>query len=91
MIWKLTPTDLPSEHWECSTYKGEAIVRAASADEARTIAGQAFLKATPSRPGRDTPIPPWKQMNPELVSCKRLDDSDYDGWGPAEVLFPKDY
>ncbi len=89
MIWKLTPTDVPSDHWECSTYKGEVIVRAASEDAARTAADLAFHKATPKSLGRDTPLSPWEQMN--LVSCNRLDDSDYEGWGPAEVLFPEDY
>ena len=89
MIYKLTPRDMPSEHWECSRYKGEAIVRAASADESRTTAARAFYKATPKRLGRDTPDSPWEQI--KLVSCIRLDDSDYEGWGPAEVLFPEDY
>ena len=89
MIWKLTPTDVPSDHWECSTYKGEVFVRSASEDAARTTAYLAFHKATPKSLGRDKPISPWKQMN--LVSCNRLDNSDYKGWGPTEVLFPEGY
>lgn len=38
MILKLTPTDVETNHWKCSTYKGEVIVRPEDVSEARHLA-----------------------------------------------------
>ncbi|MEE9130815.1 MAG: hypothetical protein V3T84_12410 [Phycisphaerales bacterium] len=85
-IWELKPTNIESDHWQGSTYKGEVIVRAEDEDEARRHALVTFRVPTERVPRADTPFPPWTQS--ELVTCERLDDSDYAEDGPAGVLSP---
>ncbi len=88
-IWKLTPIDKTSDHWRASTYKDHVIVRAASEDEARNKADLEFAIATKKVPGGDTLFCPWGQ--PNLVSCQRLENSNYEEKGPVAVLYPDIY
>ena len=85
-IWKLTPIDKTSDHWRASTHKDYVIVRATSEGEARAEATSEFIIATKKVPGADIPFSPWDQQN--LVSCQRLENSNYDERGPAAVLYP---
>ena len=87
-IWKLEPTDIESEDWRTSTYKGPVIVRAKDEASARLLAVEAFGIAVRRKAGNDTPLMVWSQG--ELVTCIRLDDSEYKKEGPEEVLSPKE-
>ncbi len=87
-IWKLTPTDITSPHWNNSTYKGEIIVRAPSEDEARMQATLVFTVASKHEIGADSPQQPW-QMS-ELATCSRVDNSGFDETGATAVLSPPD-
>ena len=86
-IWQLTPIDRTSDHWQTSTYQGDVIVRAASEDEARTTAKSEFIKPAEKVPYGDTLLSPWDK--PELVSCQRLEHSNYEEKGPAAILYPQ--
>jgi len=88
-IWKLTPLDKTSDHWQASTHKGHVIVRAASEDEARNKATAEFTIATKRIRGGDTLFSPWGQSN--LVSCQRLENSNFEEKGPVAVLYPDIY
>ncbi len=79
MIWKLKPTDVESDHWKGSTYKGEVIARAEDERQARALATLHFR-------GADTEALPW--WRPELVTCETVDDWEGETDGPAEVLYP---
>jgi hypothetical protein len=85
-IWELTPVDKTSDHWRASTHKNHIIVRAASEDEARAKATSEFIIATKQVPAGDTLFSPWNQAN--LVSCQRLEHSNYGEEGPVAVLYP---
>jgi len=86
-IWKLTPLDTTSDHWQASTRKDYIIVRAANESEARATAHSEFLIAAKRVPRGDTPLcSPWKQSN--LVSCQRLENSEYEEEGSTKVLYP---
>ena len=87
-VFKLKPTDVSSNHWEASTYKGPAVVRAKDEESAREKATQEFCIAVRRKPGQNTCLNPWNQK--QLVTCERLENSDYDEDKPAEVLSPKD-
>jgi hypothetical protein len=85
-IWKLTPIDKTSNHWRASTHKDDVIVRASGEDKARAKAASEFIIATKRVPGGDTLFSPWDQ--PNLVSCQRLESSNYEEKGPEAVLYP---
>jgi hypothetical protein len=85
-IYKLTPIDKISNHWRASTHRDYVIVRAASEDEARKKATSEFGIAAQREPGRNTLFSPWEQ--PNIVSCQRLEKSNYEEKGPAAVLYP---
>ncbi len=72
MIFKLTPIDAESDHWQASTYKGEVIARAEDEQQARTLANMHFGLVRKQVHGTDTPTPPWRL--PELVTCETIDD-----------------
>lgn len=59
MIWKLTPTDVESVHWNGSTYKGEVIVRAKDQDQALHLADSKSWKVRDARLSNDSPSCPW--------------------------------
>ena len=82
MIWKLKPTDVESDHWKGSTYKGEVIARAKDERQARALATLHFR-------GADTEALPW--WRPELVTCETVDDYDGETDGPAGILYPVRY
>ena len=88
-IWKLTPLDKTSDHWKRSTHKDHVIVRAATEDQAREKAVSEFDIAAEGVPGGNTLFNPWDQ--PELVSCQRLENSNYEEKGPVAFLYPDIY
>lgn len=85
-IYKLIPVDKISNHWRASTHRDYVIVRAASEDEARKKATSEFGIATQRELGSDALFSPWDQ--PDIVSCQRLEKSNYEEKGPAAVLYP---
>lgn len=87
-IWKLSPLDTSARDWEASTYRGIAIVRAKSEEEARLCAMQRFAIATKRDPKGGVRLCPWTQE--KLVSCEELVDSKYQPNGEAAVLEPRD-
>lgn len=87
-IWELMPSNKQSDHWKASTFKGCAIVRASSEEEARSIASLKFRIATRRFYGADTLFSPWDQ--PALVTCQRLENSGYKESGPTEILCPEE-
>jgi hypothetical protein len=74
-VWKLTPTDLGNPAWGSSTYRGGAIVRAASEGAARRISAAAFEAASGA---------PW--TDPLLVTAEEVEDPRFDPKGKSEVL-----
>lgn len=84
-IWKLSPTDKKSDHWRASTYKGDVIVRGVSEGEARAKVTSEFRIATKKVHGGNTLFSPWDQ--PDLVSCKCLENSNYEEKGPVAILY----
>jgi hypothetical protein len=90
-IWELTPIDTPSEHWQLSRYRGKAIIRAASREDARDIATSEFSVATSPVHHGTTRLNPWR--DPQLVSCQRDERSQYPEEGDDGVLspHPEDY
>lgn len=85
-ILLLTPTDVESDHWNGSTYKGEVIVRAKDQDQARHLAQLHFGIARDVRLSKDSPAPPWHL--PELVTCETIDDWEGETDGEVAVLYP---
>jgi hypothetical protein len=85
-IWRLIPLDLTSPLWAASQHIDIAIIRAATAREARYAAMQAF--------GRVVPDIPW-HANPSrqlaLVACEQPDASGYPESGPPAILEPLGY
>jgi hypothetical protein len=85
-IWRLIPIDLDDPSWLTSSHRGPAVVRARDENTARQTAQEAFGLPQRFRPGKGTPVPPWKR--PEHVRAERLEASIYPADGPAEVLEP---
>ena len=89
-IWRLSPIDPDFAGWCCSNYKGIAIVRAKDAEETRKIANKHFwILAEKISSSQDTPSSPW--VNPAVVECTELLNSNYPKDGPAELLEPADF
>jgi hypothetical protein len=85
-IWRLIPVDLDDPSWLTSAHRGPTLVRASDESSARQTAQEAFGLPQRFRPGKGTPVPPWKR--PEHVRAERLEASIYPTDGPAEVLEP---
>lgn len=88
-IWKLTPSNITSPHWNCSTYKDPITVRAPSEDEARQRATLVFGIGRMAVLGDDSPLPPWELS--DLATCSRVDNSGFDETGATAVLSPPHY
>lgn len=86
-IWKLTPLSTDSLHWDLSTHRGEAIVRAKNEREARQLATERFAVAVKRKVGHTTPLNPWEDT--ALVSCEAIQTNDYQDTGPAAILIPR--
>lgn len=86
MIFKLTPTDVDSDDWNGSTYKGEVIVRAEDEQQARTLANMHFGLVRKQVRGADTPMAPWRL--PELVTSETVDDWEGETDGKVAILYP---
>jgi hypothetical protein len=85
-IWKLEPVNPDEHHWRASTYVGPVIVRAPDEDTAGSVAANAFGIAAEKPPGAEVPLLPW--IHSWLVTCVRLDNSDFDEEGPEAILGP---
>ena len=70
---------------EASWHKDYAIIRAASADDARELA-KAHLSIAVERRKSDTVISPWGQH--DVVSCVAYDGSDFESEGRPSILHP---
>jgi len=89
-IWKLSPIDLDFSGWCCSSYQGDAIVRAEGEEEARNIASQHFgIFAEKISSSQETPRSPWNDSS--VVKCIELDNSKYSKDSLAKLLEPTDY
>jgi hypothetical protein len=86
-IWKLEPVNLDDHHWRASIYAGPVIVRAPDEAKARGVASAAFGIAAEMLPGAEVPLLPW--VYSWLVTCVRLEKSDYDEEGPDTILGPE--
>ncbi len=86
-IWKLEPVNPDEHHWRRSTYVGPAIVRAPDEARAGRVAADAFGIAAEKIPGAEVPLLPW--IHSWLVTCVRLENSDFDEEGPEAILGPE--
>ena len=86
-IWKIEPVNPDEPHWRASTYVGPVIVRAADKVRARGVAAEAFGIAAEKPPGAEVPLVPWDYS--WLVTCVRLENSDFDEEGPEAILGPE--
>jgi hypothetical protein len=84
-IWKLEPRNLTDHNWKASNYKGKVIVRASNGEEARQEASGKYHEMTKYKI-EDTVHSPWE--NPDLVTCTRLENSEYDEDGQTQILYP---
>ncbi len=87
-IWKLEPVNPDGHHWRASTYIGSLIVRAPDEATARFFAAKAFGIAAELLPGLEVSLLPW--VHSRLVTCVRLEKSDFDEEGPDAVLGPEE-
>ncbi len=88
-IWKLEPKNLTSPHWAQSVWSDVAIIRAPNEKDARQEACLTFLVAVEAEGISETLHDPWK--DPDLVTCERLENSEYKEDGPTEILYPTNY
>ncbi len=86
-IWKLEPVNPDEHHWRASTYVGPVIVRAPDEATAGSVAANAFGIAAEKPPGAEVPLLPW--VHSWLVTCVRLENSDFDEEGPEAILGPE--
>ncbi len=87
-IWRLEPVNRDDHHWRASTYVGPVIVRAPDEVRAGGVAADAFDIAAEKLPGAELPLLPW--VHSRLVTCVRLEKSDYDEEGPDTILGPEE-
>jgi len=61
-IFKAEPIEssINEHHWNASTHKGWAIIRAEDEDGARRIASSEFVLHAPLRLGEQIPVNPWR-------------------------------
>jgi hypothetical protein len=89
-VYRLTPTNLDSPTWNCSTWREACLVYAASRQEARDAATSHFKIAASKTHDMRLPQSPWN--NPALVRCDEL--ANFTGEVPSEpgavVLLPRD-
>jgi hypothetical protein len=85
-LWKLTPLDLLDPGWEASSHQSVTIVSARDEEEACATAAKAFDVKTRFSPGKGRHFPPWSRA--ALVKVERIEDTRYEGAGPAAVLEP---
>jgi hypothetical protein len=83
-IWRLDPIHPDDRHWRASTYTGPLSVRAADEIKARELAASAFRIDAETSAATDIPRPPW--LFPWLVTCTRIEDSEFEEDGPATIL-----
>ena len=88
-IFLLTPTEVESDQWNGSNYKGEAIARAENQDQARRLAHSRFWETRESRLTKESPNQTW--LSPELMTCETIDDWDGEMDGKVEILYPVEY
>ena len=59
-------------------------MRAADEIKARELAASAFRIGAETSAAKDVPRPPW--LFPRLVTCTRIEDSDFEENGPDTIL-----
>lgn len=85
-IWRLSSLNPSAPDWDASIYRGEAIVRAESEEEARMCATQRFVILTEVKYGEKVRGCSW--THPDIVSWEQLMASKYDVYGEPKVLEP---
>jgi len=87
-VYKLEPTSEALDDWNASEYKGPVIVRAQNENSARKkVAVSEFGYWERIKELGSDVQSPWEVE--EIVTCKQLDNSEYEEEGPDEILFPK--
>ena len=84
-IYKLYPVDHAPMKWQSSRYRGEAIVRAESEEQARQL-GTSEFNIPRSFRSEKKKSSPWE--DPHTVLCQPLNNAGYDEQGPEQVLSP---
>ena len=87
-LWRLMPLDLDSPLWVSSSHKEPAVVRAISADEARTMAALAFATVAARHPFGRTHLQATPWLDPALVAVEPASDEPHPADGPAGVVAP---
>jgi hypothetical protein len=85
-LWKLTPLDLLDPGWGVSSHRGVAIVRAREWRMRAPPPPRRSTSRSASVPEKGHRFPPWSRA--ALVKVERIEDTCYDGAGPAAVLEP---
>ncbi len=87
-IYELKPTSEALDDWEANEYKGTVIVRAQDEKSARDkVAVSEFGYFETIEEFGSEPKSPWQDDG--IVTCKQLDNSEYEEEGPEEILSPK--
>ena len=87
-IWKLEPADPTADHWRGSKWRASVFIRAKDELAARSMAQNAFGIAPRLVPGAETPLLPW--VHDWISTCEQVEDSEYDGKGPDDILGPEE-
>ena len=85
-IWELVPIDRDDDSWIGFPNKVPAIVRAPDESGARGVAEANLSKGWTSDLGSLLGASPWQ--DPDLSSCQRLENSEYEEDGPDDLLHP---
>ena len=89
-VYCLTPTNPNDANWRASTHRDVALVRAASEEQARALAAEAFdTTLARSWPGQKAATPLWRHSY--AVRAEMVQDQRYRPEGPAGILEPWGY
>ncbi len=82
--WQLTPIDLSSPLWECSSIQHEVFVRAPTSVRARSLAAEKFRQPPSGHASEGAVTSPWLDM--QLVRCVRRSDMRFESYHSEVVL-----
>ena len=89
-LYRLTPINPHDPDWRTSIHRDVAVVRAGSAEQARSLASKAFdTTLAPSAPGGKIATPLWQHSY--AVRAEVMHDQRYASEGPAGILEPWGY
>ena len=89
-LWQLTPYGFGEPRWRASRYRGEVIVRAETAQQARRLASSQFFIAATATGSQEDVADPWGigSLRHSLVHAGLIDDPRYSLDGPAAIVGP---